>query len=105
LRRYELFCLLKSSFDIEGNEQLVSSVEKNIENLGGKILETNKAGRKKLAYEIGDNRDAFCATFIIELSPDKLKELKRYLKLNDSVLRDFVSVLKPVKAKEGAVAK
>ncbi len=105
MRRYELFCLLKSSFDIEGNDQLVSGIEKGIENLGGKVLETNKAGRKKLAYEIGDNRDAFNVTFIIEMSPDKQKELKRYLKLNDSVLRDFVSLLKPKKTKEGATAK
>ncbi|OGI00506.1 MAG: 30S ribosomal protein S6 [Candidatus Melainabacteria bacterium GWF2_37_15] len=102
MRKYELFCLLKSSFDIEGNDQVISTIEKNIENFGGKILETNKAGRKRLAYEIDKNRDSFCVVYNIEIAPDKIKELKRYLKLNDNVLREYVSVLKPAKATKPA---
>lgn len=105
MRKYELFCLLKSSFDIESNDQLITTIEKNIENLGGKVFEINKMGRKKLAYDLGDNRDAFCVTLNIEIDPARIKELKRYLKLNDTVLRDFVSVLKDAKTnKKEAVA-
>ncbi len=98
MRTYELFCLLKTGIDIENTEQIIKNIENSIENLDGKIKETNKIGRKKLAYEIGKNKDSFCVTFNIEIEPDKLKELKRYLKLNDSVLRDFITILKePVK--------
>lgn len=97
MRKYELFCLLKSGFDIEGNDQIISNVEKHIEGMGGKIVETNKAGRKKLAYEVDGNRDAFCVTFNIEMEPAKIKELKRYLKLNEVVLREYVTTLKAPK--------
>lgn len=97
MRKYEVFCLLKSSFDIEGNDQLITNIEKNFENLGGKVLETNKMGRKKLAYEIGDNRDAFCVAFNLKIDPAKVKDLKRYLKLNDTVIRDFISLIKEKK--------
>ncbi len=100
MRKYELFCLLKSGFDIESNDQAVAAIEKNIENLGGKIIETDKAGRKKLAYEIARNRDAFCVVFNIEFEPAKIKELKKYLKLNENVLRDFFSLVNTKKQKE-----
>lgn len=102
MRKYELYCLLKSSFDIEGNDQAIANIEKNIESLGGNISDTNKIGRKKLAYEVQGNRDAFCVTFTMEIEPEKIKELKRYLKLNENVLREYVTVLKP--AKKEAVA-
>ena len=104
MRKYELLCLLKSGFDIEGNDQVISTIESHITEFGGTILEVNKAGRKKLGYDIQDNRDAFCVVFILEISPDKIKELKRYLKLNETVLRDFVSVVKTKKSAKKEVA-
>jgi small subunit ribosomal protein S6 len=95
LRTYELFCLLKAGFDIESNDQTIANIEKSIIGFGGKIISTNKMGRKRLAYDIKRNRDSFCVTFIIELDSARVKELKRYLKLNENVLRDFVTVTKP----------
>lgn len=99
MRTYELLCQLKAGFDIENTDQIVANVEKNINNLGGKVIDCDKIGRKRLAYEIGKNRDSFCVSFKIEFDEEKLPELKRYLKLNDSVLRDFVTVYKPKRAR------
>ncbi len=94
MRKYELFCLLKAGFDMENTDQIVENIENTIKNMGGNIIESNKMGRKRLGYEIAGNRDAFCVTFNIELDPEKLNELKRYFKLNDSVLRNFITVVK-----------
>lgn len=94
MRTYELFCLLKAGFDIENVDQVIEKIETNIKNLGGNVSDCNKIGRKKLAYDVAGSKDSFCATFIMEMEPDKIKELKRILKLNEAVLRTFVSVLK-----------
>jgi len=94
LRKYELLCMLKAGFDIENTDQIIANLEKALNNLGGTILETNKIGRKRLAYDIKGNRDSFCVNFNIEIEPTKLNELKKYLKLNDNVLRDFITTLK-----------
>lgn len=91
MRKYELFCQLKVGFDIENTDQIIDNIAKALEGMGGKILETNKMGRRRLAYEIAGNRDSFCVSFIFELAPDKLTELKRYLKLNENVLRNFIT--------------
>ncbi len=94
LRKYELFCLLKAGFDIENTDQTVGNIEKSIQNLGGKVFDCNKAGRKRLAYDIAGNKDSFCVIFNFEMQPEKLKELKRSLKLNETVIRDFISTIK-----------
>lgn len=99
LRKYELLCILKTGFDIETAEQQIANIENAIKNFEGTISSVNKIGRKKLAYEINKNRDAFYVAFDMEITADKIKELKRYLKLNESVLRDFVTVKKEVKVK------
>jgi len=98
LRNYELLCILKTGFDIESAEQIIVNVENAIKNFEGSVSGINKIGRKKLAYEINKNRDGFYAAFDIQLDPSKVVELKRYLKLNESVLRYFVTVKQEQKA-------
>ncbi len=105
MRTYELFCLLKTGFDIENADQIVENIETSIKNLGGNTTDCNKMGRKKLAYDISGNKDSFCVTFIIEFSPDKLTELKKQLKLNENVLRNFITHCAPIaKAASAPVA-
>lgn len=105
MRTYELLCLLKAGFDIENTDQIVTNIEKSITNLGGKILDCNKMGRKRLAYDIGKNRDSFCVSFKIDFDPEKLPELKRYFKLSDSVIRNFITTFKSKKPRSKLKAK
>jgi len=99
LRKYELLCILKTGFDIESSDQTIASIENAIKGFDGSILTTNKIGRKKLAYDIDKNRDAFYVAFDIEIGAEKIIELKRYLKLNETVLRNFVLIKKEKPAK------
>lgn len=99
MRKYELLCILKTGFDIESSDQIIVNIENAINGFEGKIFSTNKIGRKKLAYDINKNRDAFYVAFDLEIAPKKIVELKRYLKLNESVLRSFATVKVEAKAK------
>lgn len=92
MRKYELLCILKTGFDIEASGQTITSIENAIKGFEGNILNVNKVGRKKLAYDIDKNRDGFYVVFDIEIEPKKIIELKRYLKLNETVLRSFATV-------------
>jgi small subunit ribosomal protein S6 len=99
LRKYELLCILKTGFDIESADQIISQIENAVKNYEGTVISTTKIGRKKLAYDINKNRDAFYVVFDIQLKAAKVAELKRYLKLNESVLRGFITVKEEKKAK------
>jgi len=92
LRKYELLCILKTGFDIESSDQLIVGIENAIKGLNGNIISINKIGRKKLAYDINKNRDAFYVVFDVEVGAEKVIDLKRYLKLNESVLRSFMTI-------------
>ena len=100
MRKYELLCILKTGFDIETSDQTIANIENAIKGFEGNVLSTTKIGRKKLAYDINKNRDAFYVTFDLEIIAKKILELKRYLKLNENVLRNFVILKKEVKPRQ-----
>lgn len=98
MRKYELLCILKTGFDIESSDQIIIGIENAVKGFNGNIISINKIGRKKLAYDINKNRDAFYVVFDIEVGAEKVIELKRYLKLNESVLRSFITIQTTKKA-------
>ena len=87
MRKYELMSIFKPNLDAEEVDKLIEKINSIITEFGGKVESVDKAGRKKLAYDIQNFRDGFFATTILELPADKVAEFKRQLRLNDNILR------------------
>ncbi len=87
MKNYELLAIFKPNLDAEEVDKAIEKINSTIVEFGGSIVSTDKAGRKKLAYEIQNFRDGFFTTTILALPGDKVAEFKRQLRLNDSVLR------------------
>lgn len=87
MKSYEVLTIFKPNLDAEEVEKNLKKIEKSINEFGGSIVESDKIGRKKLAYDIQKFRDGFLVSQIINLPEDKVADLKRLLKLDDSVLR------------------
>ena len=87
MKKYELLTVFKPNMDADEVDKALSKIEKQIKDFGGEVLSLDKMGRKKLAYEIQKFRDGFFSTQILTIAPDKIKEFKRQLKLNDNLLR------------------
>ena len=90
VKNYELLSIIKPNFDAEEVDKVIAQLDEYVTNLGGKILDNEKVGRKKLAYDIDNYRDGFYVVSKIELAPENVKALKRSLKLNDNFLRDMI---------------
>lgn len=100
MKNYELLTIFKPNLDAEEVDKNLAKLEETLVSYGGKVLEADKVGRKKLAYDIQKFRDGFFVTQILSLPEDKVTEFKRQLKLNDSVLRImFLDVSKKCAAK------
>lgn len=100
LKNYELLTVFKPNLDAEEVDKNLSKLEETISSYKGKVVSTDKIGRKKLAYEIQNFRDGFFVTQIITVPADKITEFKRQLKLNDNIIRImFLEVSKTVAAK------
>ncbi|MCQ2789393.1 MAG: 30S ribosomal protein S6 [bacterium] len=87
MKNYELLTIFKPNLDAEEVDKNLSKLEESLKKFKGKVVEAEKIGRKKLAYEIQKFRDGFFVTQIISIPEDKVADYKRLLKLNDNILR------------------
>ena len=95
MKNYELLTVFKPNLDAEEVDKILAKLEELIVSYEGKVLNVDKIGRKRLAYDILKFRDGFFATHILTLPANKVADLKRQVKLNDNVLRImFIEVAK-----------
>ena len=92
MKKYDLFTIIKPNLDNEEADKVVARVEEIVKTLGGEVLEADKMGRKKLAFEVAGFSDGFVVNQVVTMPADKIAELKRQLKLNDSVIRTMFTV-------------
>ena len=87
MKKYDLFTIIKPNLDNDEADKVVARVEEIVKTLGGEVLEADKMGRKKLAFEVAGFTDGFMVNQVVTCPADKIVDLKRQLKLNDSVIR------------------
>ena len=92
MKKYDLFTIIKPNLDNEEADKVVARVEEIVTTLGGAVLECDKMGRKKLAFEVAGFTDGFVVNQVVNMPADKIADLKRQLKLNDSVIRTMFTV-------------
>ena len=92
MKKYDLFTIIKPNLDNEEADKVVAKVEEIVKSLGGAVLECDKMGRKKLAFEVAGFTDGFIVNQVVNMPADKIADLKRQLKLNDSVIRIMFTI-------------
>lgn len=98
MKKYELLATIKPNLDNDEADKVIAKIEESVSSLGGSVIDTDKMGRKKLAYDVKGFRDGFMAVFKISLDADKVVEFKRQLKLNENVIRTMFIEQQAVKA-------
>ena len=84
-RRYELLVV----YPLSENEIAVEkSVAEMCKKSGFTIVEVDKWGVKNLAYEINKESKGYYLRFVLEKG--KVKELERFLKIDDKILRYII---------------
>ncbi len=98
MKKYELLATIKPNLDNDEADKVIAKIEESVSSLGGNVINTDKMGRKKLAYDVKGFRDGFMAVLKINLDADKVVEFKRQLKLNENVIRTMFIEQQAVKA-------
>ncbi len=98
MKAYELLLMIKPNIDSEEVQNVVNKITDSVEALGGKVVDTDLNGRKKLAYDIDNYRDAYQVIIRMEIEGSKIAEFNRQLRLNENVLRMMFMELSKVKA-------
>lgn len=87
MKKYELMAIYKPNLDAEEIDKAVDALSKVVKDLKGKVESVDKAGRKKLAYDIQTFRDGFFVTIVLSLPEVNVAEFQRQLRLSDNILR------------------
>ncbi|MGH7726542.1 MAG: 30S ribosomal protein S6 [Candidatus Eiseniibacteriota bacterium] len=95
MHEYETVFILDPGLD---ENQVNDEVEKTLNLItshGGKIVEVQRWGRKRLAYEIRKKRDGVYTMIKHESTGEVVRELERRLRLNDNVMRVMTVIAGP----------
>jgi small subunit ribosomal protein S6 len=84
---YETTFILEPGLDEARTNEEVEKVSQWIRDGGGEVIDVQRWGKRRLAYEINKKRDGVY-THVLHRSPgDLVKDVERRLRLNESVMR------------------
>lgn len=95
MTKYETTFILEPGFDEGRINEEIERVSQWIKDLGGEVLEVQRWGKKRLAYEIEKKRDGIYTLMLYQAAGATVKELERRLRLNESVMRVLTVVHVP----------
>jgi len=89
-RQYELVYILPPDSTEQQVGELHEQLGQIVGRMHGQIEKNENWGRRRLAYEIGHNKEGFYVLEVINGSGELMKELDRRLKVMDQVIRHMV---------------
>ena len=89
-RQYELVYILPPDTTEQQVADLHGQLDAVVSRLQGNFERTENWGRKRLAYEIGHNKEGVYVLEVINGSGELMKELDRRLRVMDQVLRHMI---------------
>ena len=92
MNRYETVFIINPNVEEAGVKELTKKFSDLINN-DGKVESVEELGKRKLAYEINKNREAYYVQFNFESNPEAIAELERIYRITDDVLK-FITIRK-----------
>jgi small subunit ribosomal protein S6 len=93
--KYETTFILEPGVDEGRVNEEVERVTGWIKDLGGEVLEVQRWGKRRLAYEIRRKRDGIYTWILHQGRGGQVREVERRIRLNESVMRVLTVVHVP----------
>lgn len=90
MNEYEVTYILRPNLEEADVEARATQIGEIIKGQGGEVVEIEKLGKKRLAYEINDLREGNYVVMRFRSTGDASKELERQMKLHEDVVRALV---------------
>jgi small subunit ribosomal protein S6 len=91
VRQYEIMVVMRGDLSDEDRTNLVDTVQNWITNSQGQVVKVDHWGRRRLAYQIGSQRDGYYTLFTAELPAAAPGEIERNLRITENVLRFLIT--------------
>ena len=86
MNKYESVVIINPNVDEEGVKALVEKFSALINN-DGKVEKVDSLGKRKLAYEVKKQKEAYYEVFYFEANPELISELERNYRITDEVIK------------------
>jgi len=93
--KYETTFILEPGLDENRVNEEIERVSQWIKDLGGEVIEVQRWGKRRLAYEIERRRDGIYTLMLYQGQGPLVKEIERRLRLNESVVRALTVIHVP----------
>lgn len=90
VNEYEVTYILRPNLEETEADERANAISEVLKSNGGEVLNVEKLGKKRLAYEIDDLREGIYVVMRFRSEPAASKELERQLGLNELVMRALV---------------
>lgn len=89
MNKYESIIIINPNVEEEKMKALIERFTTLI-NSDGKVEKVDELGKKKLAYEIGKNKEGSYVVFDFEANPSLIAELERNYRITDEIIKFIV---------------
>ena len=87
MKKYEIVFILDPQKVDDGGDAFVKQFDAAVVEMGGKLVSTDKMGRKQFATVIRKRTTGFYWSLVVELPPAKVAALKERYHLDQTILR------------------
>jgi small subunit ribosomal protein S6 len=85
--QYETIFMTDPNLTEEETDAIAALVESIVTSSGGKVLKTEKWGKRRLAYPVDHREEGIYTLLLLECPPEQVKEIDRRYRMNDRILR------------------
>lgn len=101
MTKYETTFILEPGLDENRVNEEIEKVTAWIKDLHGEVLEVQRWGKRRLAYEINRKRDGIYTLVLYQGEGPLVKEVERRMRLNESVMRALTVMHVPPELTQG----
>ena len=87
MNKYELALVISTKIDDDAKEAVLEKAKSRIERYGGTITNVDDQGRKRMAYEIQDMKEAYYYFIHFESEGSTPIEVEKHVRLREDVIR------------------
>ena len=89
MKLYEIIYIVKPTIEEGRREEILENLRQTISE-NGSIVDTHDMGKRRLAYEIKNNKQGYYSIVRFKSDGSSNNLIKKKMKLNEDVIRDMI---------------
>lgn len=91
MNKYESVCILAPNFTNKEIGETIVKIQNKIKEFSNKTIKIENLGKKKLAYEVKQNKEGIYLVINFECDAECIRELERFYRITDEVIK-FITI-------------